>query len=144
MWEERFRKLESRIYGKDLPDDSPKPVTTFNDNGSGQGSYSQQNERTLKVFDVETSKAVKKLLLGHEAPVVVEEEVMLNSKGSKKFMSIVEEEIRPRTVPIKFNFWEEVPVLSSNLKSEFKLAIDSLDNIVAFGTIIQVDVEGTQ
>ncbi|XP_061993652.1 uncharacterized protein LOC133711563 [Rosa rugosa] len=35
-------------------------------------------------------------------------------------------------------------VQSRNVKSEFKLAIGSVDNIVAFGTVVEVDVEATQ
>ncbi|XP_040361866.1 uncharacterized protein LOC121049252 [Rosa chinensis] len=147
VWEERFQKLEAMVNGKEMPADSPKPMTPLNDLGSGQGSCSRQFEKDgLKAIEIKAAKTAKKKLdLGEDQQKVVEEnEVFVDGELNIKLTSIIEEEVRNDLTPKKNAVVEQVqvPVQSTNIvQSGCKLAIDSLDNIMAEGTIIQVDVE---
>ncbi|XP_061988645.1 uncharacterized protein LOC133712759 [Rosa rugosa] len=149
-WEERFQKLEAMVKGKEMPADSPKPVTPLNDLGSGQGSCSRLLEQAgLKAIEIQAAKtAKKKLVLGEDQQKVVEEnEVFVDGELNIKLTSIIEEEVRNDLTPKKNAVVEQVqvPVQSTNIvQSGCKLAIDSLDNIVAEGTIIEVDVESSK
>ncbi|KAM5546536.1 hypothetical protein ABKV19_002361 [Rosa sericea] len=146
MWEERLRKLESKVGVEEVLVESPKPVTAVNELGSATGSCSRQMEQALKVSETEATKIVKKKLdLAEEAEKLSKDNVIIDSNASKKLTSINQEKVRTvRPFMKDCQFWEEIPVQSTNVKSEFKLATGSVDNIVAFGTIVEVDVEATQ
>ncbi|XP_061990041.1 uncharacterized protein LOC133708584 [Rosa rugosa] len=72
----------------------------------------------------------------------------LDSKLSSKFASVIEDDVGIVGRPlIKTKFWEEVPksqVMTNTVKLESKLAINSLDNVVALGTIVEVDIEASK
>ncbi|XP_062015019.1 uncharacterized protein LOC133731647 isoform X2 [Rosa rugosa] len=125
MWEERLRKLESKVEGKEVLVESLKPVTAVNELDYATGSYSRQIEQALKVSEAEATKNVKLLDLAEVAEKLSKDKVIIDSNASKKLTSIIQDK-------------------SVNVKSEFKLSIGSVDNIVAFGTIVEVDVEATQ
>ncbi|PRQ37919.1 putative transposase, Ptta/En/Spm, plant, transposase, Tnp1/En/Spm [Rosa chinensis] len=146
MWEERLRKLESKVGVEEVLVESPKPVTAVNELGSATGSCSRKMEQALKVSETEATKIVKKKLdLAEEAEKLSKDNVIIDSNASKKLTSINQEKVRTVRPFIKdCQFWEEILVQSTNVKSEFKLATGSVDNIVAFGTIVEVDVEATQ
>ncbi|XP_040374653.1 uncharacterized protein LOC121052830 [Rosa chinensis] len=118
-WEERFQKLEAMVNGKEMPADSPKPVTPLNDLGSGQGSCSRQLEKAgLKAIEIEAAKTAKKKLdLGEDQQKVVEEnEVFVDGELNIKLTSIIEEEVRNDLTPKKNAVVEQVfspPILSS-------------------------------
>ncbi|PRQ32205.1 putative transposase, Tnp1/En/Spm [Rosa chinensis] len=103
-------------------------------------------EQALKVSETKATKVVKKKLdLAREAEKLSKDNVIIDSNASKKLTSIIQEKVRTVRLFMKdCQFWEEISVQSTNVKSEFKLATGSVDNIVAFGTIVKVDVEATQ
>ncbi|XP_040361933.1 uncharacterized protein LOC112164156 [Rosa chinensis] len=151
-WEDRFKKLEEKVVRKEVDNDSLKTLTPLNDIGSGQGSCSRQNDKGMKLGQTELARNVKKkLILNNAAQVDVEEETampFLDSKLSSKFASVIEDDVGIVGRPLmKTKFWEELPksqVMTNTVKLESKLAINSLDNVVALGTIVEVDIEATK
>ncbi|KAM5584806.1 hypothetical protein ABKV19_004254, partial [Rosa sericea] len=98
-WIEKFAKLEAKVDGKELPVESPKPVTLVNELGSGQGSCSRQGEKAAEKaahdnIEAEVKGVKKKLVLRVEVSIEVEEEIVQPSDERVRLNSILEEEVR--------------------------------------------------
>ncbi|XP_040364380.1 uncharacterized protein LOC121049956 [Rosa chinensis] len=141
-WTEKIAKLEEKVDGKELPVESPKPVTVVNDLGSGQGSCSRQGEKAAHDnIEAEVKGVKKKLVLRDEVSIEVEEEIVQPSDERVRLNPILEEEVREDVIVL------EAPVHGEEEQvgeTKYKLAIDTVENIVAIGTVISVDLETKQ
>ncbi|PRQ58873.1 putative Ulp1 protease family catalytic domain, putative transposase, Ptta/En/Spm, plant [Rosa chinensis] len=137
-WAKQFARLEAKIDGKELPIDTPKAATPVNELGSGQGSCSRHGEKGVNC-NGETEivmVAKKKLVLRDDVNVVSKEELVHATNGKAKLTGVLEEELR--------HVFAVPKARVNDAENECKLAIDSVENIVAIGTIINVDIETKQ
>ncbi|XP_062027082.1 uncharacterized protein LOC133743232 [Rosa rugosa] len=144
-WSEKIARIEAKIDGKELAVDTPKSATLVNEVGSGQGSCSRPGEKGVN-YNGETEiviAAKKKLDLRDDVNNIVPEKELVYAIDEKaKPTAVLEEKSRGVfAVPRARVNDAEVSLLGQN---ECKLAIDSVENIVAIGTIINVDLETNQ
>ncbi|XP_040367479.1 uncharacterized protein LOC112180552 [Rosa chinensis] len=145
-WTERIAKLEAKVDGKELPVESPKPVTAVNELGSGQGSCSRHGEKAAEKaahdnIEAEVKGVKKKLVLRDEVSIEVEEEIVQPSDERVRLNPILEEEVREDVIVLEAPVHGEEEQLG---ETKYKLAIDTVENIVAIGTVISIDLETKQ
>ncbi|KAL6199643.1 hypothetical protein ACLB2K_029426 [Fragaria x ananassa] len=132
----RLVRLESLLMGKDKQIvESPKYATLINDLGSGQGSCSRLDKAGVGGNEVEGVKAIKKKLDLEEGKLKtqVEADEVTKEQAPEK----------PLTVEEEAHVMEMAQVQSSPTVQRHHLVIDSLDNIVAEGTIVEVGVDSS-
>ncbi|KAL6188835.1 hypothetical protein ACLB2K_040226 [Fragaria x ananassa] len=132
----RLVRLESLLMGKDKQIvESPKSATLINDLGSGQGSCSRLDKAGVGGNEVEGVKAIKKKLDLEEGKLKtqVEADEVTKEQAPEK----------PLTVEEEAHVMEMAQVQSSPTVQRHHLVIDSLDNIVAEGTIVEVGVDSS-
>ena len=89
IWMERLMRLEAKIEGKSLPNDSPKPATPKNEHVSGQGSCSKQGLKAEIGVEIVKETAKKFLDLGDDENMGREEKVK-ETDGEKNMVPILE------------------------------------------------------
>ncbi|PRQ18019.1 putative transposase, Ptta/En/Spm, plant, transposase, Tnp1/En/Spm [Rosa chinensis] len=144
IWEERLRKIEAKLNGKVVENDSPKVSTVDKQVGSEQGSCSNLLEKSVKCNENLINSNVKKSLNlehvehvqhveGYEKDVNTVDEV--NLKAEEKNEQNVE-------VPVV----EDLEIQKGECQAQpigkqCKLALGSIDNVVAVATIVEVNKE---
>ncbi|XP_040375666.1 uncharacterized protein LOC121053154 [Rosa chinensis] len=143
-WSEKIARIEAKIDGKELAVDTPKSATLVNEVGSGQGSCSRPGEKGVNCNgEIEIVTAAKKKLdLRDDVNNIVLENELVHSTDEKaKPTAVLEEKSRGVFAVPKARVNDAEVSLGQN---ECKLAIDSVENIVAIGTIINIDLETNQ
>ncbi|KAM5573609.1 hypothetical protein ABKV19_013246 [Rosa sericea] len=138
-WTAKIARLEAKVDGKEVPlesPESPKQLTPLHEHGSGQGSCSRPAEKILiDIVEGDAKTVKKKLVLAEEKIFVQENQQVATDQPKQKLTSIIEEEVR---VHISSKNSDNELVVDGN---NCGLAIDRVENIVAYGTVIQVNVE---
>ncbi|PRQ47017.1 putative transposase, Tnp1/En/Spm [Rosa chinensis] len=137
-WTAKIARLEAKIDGKEVPLELSKQLTPLNEHGSGEGSCSRPAEKIMiDIVEGEAKTVKKKLVLADEKIFVQEDQQVATDQPKQKLTSIIEEEVRVH-ISSKNSFNNDNELVDGN---DCGLALDRVENIVAYGTVIQVNIE---
>ncbi|XP_062002246.1 uncharacterized protein LOC133720074 isoform X3 [Rosa rugosa] len=135
IWAERLMRVEAKLYGTSIPIESPPTGHLTKDLGSGQGSCSNLKEKTTKQKAEEVANPAKKRLeLVDDIDEKIEEQ---NGRGLLVEVEAGIEVAATLEVAAAIEHVHVAPIEELR-PSECKLALGSVDNIVAIASVVEV------
>ncbi|XP_061987927.1 uncharacterized protein LOC133706413 isoform X2 [Rosa rugosa] len=135
IWAERLMRVEAKLYGTTIPIESPPAGHLTKDLGSGQGSCSNLKEKTTKQKAEEVANPAKKRLeLVDDIDEKIEEQ---NGRGLLVEVEAGIEVAATLEVAAAIEHVHAAPIEELR-PSECKLALGSVDNIVAIASVVEV------